>query len=131
MGCDERMVILTVACYGNTMSFPLLENLQKFTGGSLPDNQIYLPYRGCIASPFFFNSQQQKLGSERFGSTNGTPRYPSEIGLAPQRLEATRDLLGRDYERDGKDNLDVHQGVWQLHCNCCSFLRTLSIQAPA
>lgn len=113
------------------MSFPLLENLQKFTGGSLPDNQIYLPYRGVSRRHFSLIRNNKNWVLKDLAVQMATPRYPSEIGLAPQRLEATRDLLGRDYERDGKDNLDEHQAVWQLHCNCCSFLRTLSIQAPA
>ena len=66
------MVVLTVACYGNTMSFPLLENLQEFTAGSLPDNQIYLPYRGVSRHHFSIIRNNKNWAVKDLGSTNGT-----------------------------------------------------------
>ena len=66
------MVVLTVTCYGNTMSFPLMENLQEFSAGSLPDNQIYLPYRGVSRRHFSLIRDKKNWLVKDLGSTNGT-----------------------------------------------------------
>ena len=54
------------------MSFPLLENLQEFIAGSLPDNQIYLPYRGVSRRHFSLIRSGQDWLVKDLGSTNGT-----------------------------------------------------------
>ena len=54
------------------MSFPLLENLQEFTAGSLPDNQIYLPYRGVSRRHFSLIRNNKNWLVKDLGSTNGT-----------------------------------------------------------
>jgi transcriptional regulator with PAS, ATPase and Fis domain len=66
------MLILNVTCYGNTMSFPLKEDVQELTAGSLPDNHIYLPYRGVSRRHFSIIRKEKNWFVKDLGSTNGT-----------------------------------------------------------
>src|SRR5262245_20726027 len=66
------MVVLTVTCYGNTMSFPLHENLHEFNAGSLPDNQIYLPYRAVSRRHCSLIREDDSWLVKDLRSTNGT-----------------------------------------------------------
>lgn len=54
------------------MSFPLPDNLQEFTAGSLPDNHIYLPYRGVSRRHFSLIRDGKNWVVKDLGSTNGT-----------------------------------------------------------
>jgi transcriptional regulator with PAS, ATPase and Fis domain len=54
------------------MSFPLKEDVRELTAGSLPDNQIYLPYRGVSRRHFSLVKKSKDWIVKDLGSTNGT-----------------------------------------------------------
>jgi transcriptional regulator with PAS, ATPase and Fis domain len=54
------------------MSFPLKQDVRELTAGSLPDNQIYLPYRGVSRRHFSLIKKGKDWSVKDLGSTNGT-----------------------------------------------------------
>ena len=54
------------------MSFPLKDDIHELTAGSLPDNHIYLPYRGVSRRHFSLIRKGNHWHLKDHGSTNGT-----------------------------------------------------------
>lgn len=66
------MIRLVAACNESTVSFLLPEDLKEITAGSLPENGIYLPYKGISRRHFSVTKSDQGWCLEDRGSTNGT-----------------------------------------------------------
>ncbi len=96
------MIRLVATCNERTISFPLTEDLSEVTAGSLPENGIYLPYKGISRRHFSVIKNDQSWILQDLGSTNGTslngknitkaPLHPGDliqIGAVTIRVEAT------------------------------------------
>lgn len=46
------MIVLIAKCPGRTIRLPLLDELKEITAGSLPENTLYLPYKGVSRHHF-------------------------------------------------------------------------------
>jgi transcriptional regulator with PAS, ATPase and Fis domain len=68
----QEMLTLIADCFGRNILFPLRDDLTELRGGSLPDNTIYLPYKGVSRHHFTLNKQDSKWILRDLGSKNGT-----------------------------------------------------------
>lgn len=66
------MLTLVADCFGRTMVFPLREDVQEIRGGSLPDNAVYLPFKGVSRHHFRLTRDKAQWVLEDLGSKNGT-----------------------------------------------------------
>lgn len=66
------MLRLLAVCNERRIAFPLSENLTEVTAGSLPDNAIYLPYKGISRRHFSLVQKEKGWMLQDLGSTNGT-----------------------------------------------------------
>ena len=66
------MLTLIADCFGRSIMFPLRDDLMEIRGGSLPDNTIYLPYKGVSRHHFSIRKQESKWLLRDLGSKNGT-----------------------------------------------------------
>ena len=66
------MLTLIADCFGRTIVFPLRDDLTELRGGSLPDNTIYLPYKGVSRHHFSIHKKNAKWTLTDLGSKNGT-----------------------------------------------------------
>jgi pSer/pThr/pTyr-binding forkhead associated (FHA) protein len=66
------MLTLIADCFGRSILFPLRENLLEIRAGSLPDNTIYLPYKGVSRHHFLIQKQDFQWILQDLGSKNGT-----------------------------------------------------------
>lgn len=73
------MIRLVAACNERTISFPLTEDLKEVTAGSLPENGIYLPYKGISRRHFSVTKSDRGWYLEDLGSTNGTSLNGTKI----------------------------------------------------
>lgn len=65
------MITLVVSCMGRTLSFPLRDDMQEIKAGSLPDNTIYLPFKGISRRHFLVRKSGKGWLIEDLGSRNG------------------------------------------------------------
>jgi transcriptional regulator with GAF, ATPase, and Fis domain len=65
------MITLVVSCMGRTLSFPLRDDMQEIKAGSLPDNTIYLPFKGISRRHFLVKKNGRGWLVEDLGSRNG------------------------------------------------------------
>lgn len=66
------MLILIADCQGRTIQFPLGDEPREISVGSLPENQIYLPYKGVSRHHFQLIRESESWTLKDLGSTNGT-----------------------------------------------------------
>jgi transcriptional regulator with PAS, ATPase and Fis domain len=66
------MLILVANCLGKIIRFPLEIESSTITVGSLPESQLYLPYKGVSRSHFTLTYQKNGWVLKDLGSTNGT-----------------------------------------------------------
>lgn len=66
------MLLLIAECQGKAIRFPLAPDLQEVTIGSLPQNEIHVPYRGVSRHHFTLRRQDSGWRLHDLGSTNGT-----------------------------------------------------------
>lgn len=81
------MLTLIADCFGRTIVFPLRDDFAEIRGGSLPDNTIYLPYKGVSRHHFLIQKQDSNWLLKDLGSKNGTL-------LNGQRIEEARITTG-------------------------------------
>lgn len=65
------MLTLVADCYGSLITFPLRDDLKEIRAGSLPDNTIYLPYKGVSRHHFSLVRKDSKWFLQDLGSKNG------------------------------------------------------------
>jgi transcriptional regulator with PAS, ATPase and Fis domain len=68
----KAMLILIAECFGKVIHFPLRQELAEVTVGSLPDNDIHLPYKGVSRHHFSLVGKQRAWLLRDLGSKNGT-----------------------------------------------------------
>ncbi|MCI0411599.1 sigma 54-interacting transcriptional regulator [bacterium] len=66
------MLILIANCLGKIIQFPLAEDRSEIRVGSLPDNDLCLPYKGVSRNHFSLTQQKSGWVLKDLGSTNGT-----------------------------------------------------------
>ncbi len=66
------MLTLSADCFGRNIVFPLREDLIEVRAGSLPDNTIYLPYKGVSRHHFSLRREKERWILRDLGSKNGT-----------------------------------------------------------
>jgi DNA-binding NtrC family response regulator len=66
------MLILIADCFGRSMVFPLHDDLREIRAGSLPDNTIYLPYKGVSRHHFALSKNGSLWQLRDLDSKNGT-----------------------------------------------------------
>lgn len=66
------MLVLFADCEGRTIQFPLGDDPREIRVGSLPENQIYLPYKGVSRHHFVLVRGGESWTLKDLGSTNGT-----------------------------------------------------------
>ena len=76
------MTRLVAICNERTIPFPLPDDWTEITGGSLPDNGIYLPYKGISRRHFSITKSDSKWLLRDLGSTNGTSLNGEKITVA-------------------------------------------------
>lgn len=76
------MFILTAKLFDRTIFFPLTEDTDEFTAGSMPENRIYLPYRGVSRHHFTVIRDANGWLLRDEGSTNGTQLNGNKVNIA-------------------------------------------------
>jgi len=66
------VIRLVATCNERTIAFPLSDNLSEIIAGSLPENGIYLPYKGISRRHFSVKKDDRIWLLKDLGSTNGT-----------------------------------------------------------
>lgn len=66
------MLTLVADCFGRTMVFPLREDVPEIGGGSLPDNAVYLPFKGVSRHHFRLTREKGQWVLRDLESKNGT-----------------------------------------------------------
>jgi DNA-binding NtrC family response regulator len=66
------LLTLLAQCYDNVINFPLRDDLKEITAGSLPDNGVYLPYKGISKRHFVLIRDDSRWTVRDLESTNGT-----------------------------------------------------------
>src|SRR4030095_13854935 len=66
------MLILVARFYSRAIQFPMTDDLNEITVGSLPDNVICLPYKGISRHHFSLVRKKNGWFLQDKGSTNGT-----------------------------------------------------------
>jgi transcriptional regulator with PAS, ATPase and Fis domain len=66
------MLILVVNCLGRIIRFPLTEDRNEIRVGSLPESDLYLPYKGVSRNHFILKHERDHWILKDLGSTNGT-----------------------------------------------------------
>ena len=66
------MVVLIAKCSGRTIRFPLRDDLNEITAGSVPENTLYLPYKGVSRRHFSIHKTPDGWLLRDQKSTNGT-----------------------------------------------------------
>ena len=66
------MVVLVAKCPGRTIRLPLRDELSEITAGSLPENTLYLPYKGVSRNHFSIRKTSEGWLLRDEKSTNGT-----------------------------------------------------------
>ena len=66
------MLILVAHFFGRTIQFPMTDDLNEITVGTLPDNVICLPYKGISRRHFSLVRKENSWFLQDKGSTNGT-----------------------------------------------------------
>jgi len=66
------MLTLIADCFGRSILFPLREDFPEIRGGSLPDNTIYLPYKGVSRHHFSIKKEASQWMLRDLASKNGT-----------------------------------------------------------
>ncbi len=77
------MIRLVAVCNERTITFPLTNGLKEVTAGSLPENEIYLPYKGISRRHFSVIHNDQGWFVQDLGSTNGTSLNGKNVERAP------------------------------------------------
>lgn len=77
------MLTLVTKLYDRTISFPLMNHLSEIAAGSLPENGIYLPYRGISRHHFTLIRDGAGWLLRDEGSTNGTVVNGEKARLVP------------------------------------------------
>lgn len=73
------MLVLVADLYGRTIQFPLTEEQNEITVGSLPENLIHIPYKGVSRRHFSVVRRDAKWILKDMGSTNGTRLNGSKV----------------------------------------------------
>ena len=76
------MFILTAKLFDRSISFTLGEDASEFTAGSMPENRIYLPYRGVSRHHFTVVRDSTGWLLRDEGSTNGTKLNGAKVTTA-------------------------------------------------
>lgn len=77
------MITLVVDSPTRPISFPLTENMEEMIAGSLPDNAIYLPYKGISRRHFSLLQKKGIWWVRDLGSTNGILLNGKTVTEAP------------------------------------------------
>lgn len=77
------MLVLVADCYGNLIHIPLRENLKEIRAGSLPENNIYLPYKGVSRHHFSLTHKRHQWMLRDLESKNGTCLNGKRIHTSP------------------------------------------------
>jgi transcriptional regulator with PAS, ATPase and Fis domain len=70
-------------CHGRSLHFSFPERIHEITAGSLPDNGIYLPYKGISRRHFRILKSSSGWIIKDLGSTNGTSLNGKPIQESP------------------------------------------------
>jgi transcriptional regulator with PAS, ATPase and Fis domain len=73
------MLILIADCFGKTIEFPLTGDRKEITVGSVPENQLFLPYKGVSRHHFSLIQRKNSWILKDLGSTNGTRLNGSKV----------------------------------------------------
>src|SRR5262245_41710572 len=76
------MLSLIAKLFDREISFPLGDDSREFTAGSLPENRIYLPYRGISRHHFTVIRDGNSWLLRDEGSTNGTQLNGKKVQTA-------------------------------------------------
>jgi arginine utilization regulatory protein len=80
------VITLVVESGARPIAFPLSEALGEIVAGSLPENAIYLPFRGISRRHFSVFKKQDSWYIRDLGSTNGTMVNGKKIIEGPIRI---------------------------------------------
>ncbi len=140
------MIQLVAICNERRIPFPLSDDVPEVTAGSLPDNAIYLPYKGISRRHFSLTKKGSGWLLQDLGSTNGVllngkkvssqilkPGDVIETGAITIRVEPTSEeiqkinlpddprVLGNIPETDrlGKSNFAQKEFHFHFQNLCC------------
>src|SRR5262245_58331725 len=65
------MLTLVADCLGRILRFNLRPDMKELSGGSLPDNSIYLPFKGISRHHFLVQREGRGWYIQDLGSRNG------------------------------------------------------------
>jgi transcriptional regulator with PAS, ATPase and Fis domain len=78
----EAMIALTAEVRERVLSFPLMEYLTEVSAGSLPENGIYLPFKGISRRHFSIVKKNEGWLLRDDGSTNGILLNGNKVRIA-------------------------------------------------
>ena len=79
------MITLVVDCSSRPIALPLMDTCNEMTAGSLPENAIYLPFKGISRQHFSLFKKNDSWWVRDLGSTNGTALNGKTIIESPIR----------------------------------------------